>query len=71
MANVETRELGELQVNVLDKEGAVIATSQELKGNQPRGEFHWSPALPKSLLGQQVSLRFTLRKASFYAWWTE
>ena len=70
-ANVETKETGELQVDVLDTEGTVIATSQPVKGNQPRGEFRWSPVLPKSLQGQQVSLRFTLRAASFYAWWTD
>ena len=69
MANVEAREPGELQAAVLDTEGAVIATSQPLTGNQPRGEFRWSPALPQSLHGQQVSLRFTLREASFYSWW--
>lgn len=71
MANVETKERGELRAEILDTEGAVIATSQPLKGNQPRGEFGWSPALPKSLHGQPVSLRFTLREASFYSWWLE
>ena len=71
LANVETKEHGELRAEVLDTEGAVIATSQPMQGNQPRGEFRWNPALPQSLRGQQVSLRFTLREASFYSWWTE
>ena len=71
MANVETRDRGELRAEVLDTAGEVIATSQPLKGNHPRGEFRWSQALPKSLHGRQVSLRFTLREASFYAWWAE
>ena len=70
-ANVETKEPGEIRAEVLDTAGEVVATSQPVKGNQPRGEFRWNPALPKSLQGQQVSLRFTLRAASFYAWWTE
>lgn len=71
MANVETSERGKLRAEVLDAEGTVIATSKSLTGNQPRGEFGWSLALPKSLCGQQVSLRFTLREASFYSWWLE
>ena len=71
MANVETREPGDLRVDVLDTEGTVIATSQPVKGNHPRGELGWSPALPQSLHGQQISLRFTLREASFYSWWLE
>ena len=71
IANVETREQGELRAEVLDTEGTVIATSQPVQGNQPRGEFHWSQALPQSLRGQQVSLRFTLREASFFSWWLE
>ncbi len=71
MANVETEEHSELRAEVLDTVGTVIGTSQPMKGNQPRGEFRWSQALPKSLHGQQVSLRFTLRAASFYSWWTE
>ena len=71
MANVDTKEPGEFRVEVLDTEGAVIETSQPLTGNQPRGEFRWSQGLPESLRGRQISLRFTLREASFYAWWLE
>jgi len=71
MANVETRDSGELRAEVLDTAGAVIAISQPMKGNMPRGEFRWNPALPQSLRGQQVSLRFSLREASFYSWWTD
>ena len=68
MANVETRERGDLRAEVLDTEGVVIATSQPLMGNHPQGEFRWNPSLPESLHGRQVSLRFTLRQASFYSW---
>ncbi|MBM3768692.1 MAG: hypothetical protein FJW32_25200 [Acidobacteria bacterium] len=71
MANVETRDDGELLAQVLDAAGEVIATSQPVKGNRLRGEFRWNSALPQSLRGQQVSLRFTLREASFYSWWLE
>ena len=71
MANVETKERGELRAEILDTEGTVLATSQPMKGNQPRGEFRWSQALPESLQGQLVGLRFTLREARFYAWWAE
>jgi len=38
-------------------------------GDQPRGEFRWSQGSLESLKGQQVSLRFTLREGSFYAYW--
>ncbi len=71
MANVETTDRGELRAEVLNTAGEVVATSQPLKGNQPRGELRWNQSLPKSLHGQQVSLRFAVREASFYAWWTE
>ncbi len=71
MANVETKEHGELRAEVLDTAGKVIATSQPVKDNEPRGEFRWSQALSESLQGQLVSLRFALREASFYAWWAE
>ena len=71
MANVETRVPGELRVDVVDTEGTVIASSQPMTGDQPWGEFRWSQDLPESLHGQQVSLRFTLREASFYSWWLE
>ena len=71
MANVETREPGELRAEILDTEGTVIATSQPMPGNQPQGEFHWSQPLPESLHGRQVRLRFTLREGSFYSWWLE
>jgi hypothetical protein len=71
LANVETKASGELRVDVIDTDGAVIAASHPLKGNQPRGEFRWKQALTESASGQQVQLRFTLRDASFYAWWTD
>ncbi|MBM4005035.1 MAG: hypothetical protein FJ295_17400 [Planctomycetes bacterium] len=71
MANVATRDLGELRVDVVNAEDTVIATSHPLKGDQPRGEFRWKQEPPESLRGQPVSLRFTLRESSFYAWWTD
>jgi len=71
IVNVETKEQGELRAEVLDYAGTVIATSQPVTGNQPHGEFRWSQVLPESLQGQQVSLRFMMREARFYAWWLE
>lgn len=71
VANVDTKEHGELLAEVLDHAGTVIATSQPVTGNQPHGEFRWNQDLSRSLQGQQVSLRFTLREARFYAWWLE
>ena len=71
MANVETKEHGELRAEVLDTVGNVIATSQPITGDQPRGEFRWNDGLPESLIGQESRLRFTLQNASFYAWWLE
>ena len=69
LAHVEAGKQGELRAEVLDAAGQTIATSQPLTGDQLQGELHWKAGLPESLVGQQVSLRFTLRSASFYAWW--
>ncbi len=69
LANFEAGDHGELVAEVLDQDGQVIARSQSLTGDQTQGEFYWNDGLPESLVGQQVSLRFTLRSASFYAWW--
>ena len=67
IANVETKEHGELRAEVLDQAGTVIATSEPVTGNPPRGEFRWSQVLPGSLLGQQVSLRPLLTVPSLFA----
>jgi len=42
-----------------------------LKGDLLRGEVQWQQGDMASLKGQTVSLRFTLRNASFYSFWLE
>ena len=69
LANVITKPQGELRAEVLDEQGQVLAVSQPLVGDHPRSEFRWSQGVLDSLNGRQVSLRFTARDGSFYAFW--
>ncbi len=62
---------GELRVQALDDNRKVLATSAPLNGNLLRGEVQWQQGDIATLKGQTVSLRFTLRSASFYSYWLE
>ena len=62
---------GELRVEVLDKEGKVLATSVPLKGDLARGEVIWKKGSIAPSMGKAMSLRFTLRNAQFYSYWFE
>ena len=68
--NVDARK-GELQAEVLDKDGKVLATSAPIEGNQLHGEVQWREGSLAGLEGQIVSLRFILRNSSFYSYWLE
>ncbi len=61
---------GELRAELLDREGRVLATSAPLSGDVTDGEVHWVSGSLASARGKVVSLRWTLRRASFYAYWT-
>ncbi|MFH1006283.1 MAG: hypothetical protein V1800_02110 [Candidatus Latescibacterota bacterium] len=60
---------GDLRVEILDKETAVLAASLPLKGDHPGGEIKWRQGGLAHLQGKVVRLRFTLRKGRFYSYW--
>lgn len=60
---------GALGVEVLGRGGVVLAASESITGDHPREELHWASGDLKGIRGTEVSLRFTLRKGAFYAYW--
>lgn len=62
---------GELRAEALDGQGGAVAASEPVKGDQPRARIQWREGGLASLKGLPVSLRFTLRNASFYSFWLE
>ncbi len=60
---------GELRAEVLGKDGAVLAISAPVKGDQPRGKVQWRKGNMADFKGEEVSIRFTLRNAAFYSYW--
>ena len=62
---------GELRIEVLGKEGKVLAASSPLTGDLLSGEVQWQTGSVADLRGQQASLRFTLRSAKLYSYWLE
>lgn len=67
--NADIQESGELRVEGLSEAGQVLAASHPLKGDQLQGEIRWNQGSVKALDGQLVTLRFTLRNTSLYAYW--
>ncbi|MBM4005030.1 MAG: hypothetical protein FJ295_17375 [Planctomycetes bacterium] len=69
--NVDAKD-GELQVVMLDGDGQTVALAEPVTGNQLRAAIRWkSGAAIDSSKGKLVSLRFMLRNAQFYSFWTE
>ena len=62
---------GWIQVDILDIEGKTAASSEPMSGDIPQGEVKWKKGNPESLKNYGVSLRFTLKNASFYSYWIE
>jgi hypothetical protein len=62
---------GSLQVEALDLQGTVLATSVPLTGDQPHGEVKWQQGDLAALQGQTVALRFTLTKGRLFSFWAE
>jgi hypothetical protein len=60
---------GELQVEVLDQEGQVVAESEVIKADLPQTEIVWREGGLAKVQGQMVSLRFKLRNAGLYSYW--
>ena len=62
---------GDLRVEVLNGEGAVVAQSEPLSGDLLREQVKWAEGNITDLKGQIASLRFTLRNGQFYSYWLE
>lgn len=60
---------GQLVVEVLDAEGAVVAESVPVTRDQLRAEVQWAQGRLDAFLGKEVRLRFRLRDAAFYSYW--
>ena len=62
---------GELRVETLDANGDVKASSASIAGDHPSNELVWEQGNMGEQLGQEVSLRITLRDARLYSYWVE
>jgi len=62
---------GELRVDVLGRDGEVLAVSAAVVGDSPNAPVPWKRGSVARRSGQMVSLRFTLRHASLYSYWLE
>lgn len=67
-ANVEAHG-GSIRAEVIGADGAVLAVSEALTGDAPRGEFSWRAGGLAGLAGQTIQLRFSLTRGAFYAYW--
>jgi hypothetical protein len=61
---------GELVVEALDGEGAVLATSVPIAGDMPNVRVEWRNG-DSTMAGNDVSLFFELRNAQLYSYWFE
>jgi len=62
---------GTLEVEVLGDKENVLAVSAPIAGDAPHGRVRWNKGDLAALKQRKVSLRFTLRDASFYSFWFE
>ena len=62
---------GDVSVTVLDGNDQIVAVSEPVSGNQPRALVRWKSGNLDSVQAKAVSLRFSLRKASLYSFWSE
>ena len=62
---------GQLNVEVIDTNGKVLAASAPMKGDLHSGEVKWKTGDLGRLKGKTVSLRFSLKNASLYSYWIE
>ena len=68
--NVDAIE-GELRVEVMDRDGKVLAGSAPLKGDHARAEVQWQGGKTADFKDKEVTLRFTLRNSSLYSYWLQ
>ena len=71
MVNVACRKKGQLQVELLNGDNSVLATTIPLEDNKVATKLAWNDNGITKFVGQQVRLRFTLTKASLYSYWIE
>ena len=62
---------GQLLVEALDPNDAVLAASEPMKGDLLSGEVKWQSGDLAGLKGKTTRLRFTLENASLYSYWME
>ena len=63
--------MGSLEVEVLDSKGNVLAISEPVVGDKPRAWVKWKTGNLAGRKRANVSLKFTLHKASFYSFWMD
>ena len=56
-------------IEVLDKDGHVVAKSEAVKGDQPRIAIKWQRGSLADFTDKIVSLRFQVRNGSMYSYW--
>ena len=62
---------GTLRVEVLREDGRVVAESVAISGDHPNAPVRWDRGDIADVIGGTVSLRFRLRDARLYSYWTE
>jgi len=62
---------GQLLVEALDPNDAVLAASEPVKGDLLSGEVKWQSGDLAGLKGKTTRLRFRLQNASLYSYWVE
>lgn len=60
---------GEMLAEAVEESGEVLAVSEPMTGDLPRGEVRWRAGNFAALEGTPVRLRFTLRNAGIYSYW--
>jgi len=70
LVNVDAAD-GTLDAEVLDSEGNAVAVSRSVVGDQLRAVVQWKSGDLADLKSKTITLRFKLRKASFYSFWSE
>ena len=62
---------GRLLVEVLERNGDVLARSAPIRGDHPRAEVTWQQGEFAELTGKAIRLRFTLRLGHLYSYWVD
>ena len=70
LVNVDATD-GSLEVEVLGRDGAVLAVSKPVRGDKPQGRVVWKKGDWAGLMQQTVRLRFRIRNASLYSFWQD